>query len=81
VSVRDIEFEIEILCSVIVYCVIWYRLIPQALPTLFSGASELLEDSDLSSDISQSHVNSDMTLDDSYSVDHCIENIGNGIDL
>ena len=66
--------------SISVLCVL-HRLIPRALPTLFSDVHNYAshEAADQSSDISD--LNSDMSGDDNnYSVGHRIGNIGNGID-
>jgi len=62
------------------------RLIPQALPTLFNGASEVWsydsgaevkDDSELSSDVSHHHLHSDVTVTLHDSSFDCSENIGN----
>ena len=73
-----------------VFCVVLLRLIPQALPTVFSATSEVRScdlhseintDADMSSNNSQHHINNDTAQDDDCSyTKHCIENTASGID-
>ena len=76
--------------TVMLVPVLWFRLIPQALPTVFSDVSEVInrdsdfeltDNVDLSTDISSRHVNNMAQKNGCYSaeVEHCIENIGNDV--